>query len=227
MPPAEPPVCLRQVSRRFGHRPVLHDVSFTLATGDALLLMGRNGAGKTTLLRLVAGLLKPTNGSIERRGTVGLVAHAPMMYDALSARENLAFFARLHGITSRRAVEAALERLGLGAVMEQRIGTFSRGMLQRLAIARALIHDPDVLLLDEPLSGLDDAGAGAVLGVLGGVRARGRVLLVAAHQVAELASLASRVAFLVEGRLAEIEDLGGRDAAAVMARYRALVGRGA
>ncbi len=188
-----------------------------------MLLMGKNGAGKTTLLRLIAGLLKPTGGAVERRGSVGLVGHATMLYDALTARENLAFFARLHGVPSRGPVEELLERVGLTAAVDQQIATFSRGMLQRLTIARALLPDPDVLLLDEPLSGLDDAGTKIVLGVLSELQSRGRAMLIATHQIADLVPLGSHVGYLVRGRLAALEPLDGRDPMAVMDRYRTLV----
>lgn len=216
-------VSLRQVCRRFGHRQVLQDVSLSIPPGEVLLLMGKNGAGKTTLLRLIAGLLKPTSGRIEVQGSVAMVGHSTMLYDALTARENLAFFARLHGLSPATVVDAALDRVGLQAAMDQRIATYSRGMLQRLTIARALLPTPDVLLLDEPLSGLDDVGSRIVLTVLSEVRARGCAILIATHQIAELTPLGSWVGYLVRGRLAELEPLEGRDAASVMDRYRTVV----
>lgn len=216
-------VTLRGVSRRFGHRQVLQDVSLSVAPGEVLLLMGKNGAGKTTLLRLIAGLLKPTSGHIELRGSVAMVGHSTMLYDALTARENLAFFARLHGLPPATVVEAALDRVGLAAAMDQRIATYSRGMLQRLTIARALLPDPDVLLLDEPLSGLDSSGSVLVLTLLSDLRTSGCAILIATHQIAELTPLGSRVGYLVQGHLAELESLEGRDAATVMDRYRTLV----
>lgn len=216
-------VSLRQVSRRFGHRQVLQDVSLSIPPGEVLLLMGKNGAGKTTLLRLIAGLLKPTSGRIEVHGSVAMVGHSTMLYDALTARENLAFFARLHGLSPARVVDAALDRVGLQAAMDQRIATYSRGMLQRLTIARALLPTPDVLLLDEPLSGLDEVGSRIVLTVLSEVRARGCAIVIATHQIAELTPLGSRVGYLFQGRLAEVEPLEGRDAASVMDRYRTLI----
>ena len=120
MPPAEPVLAARDVSRRFGHRRVLSGVSLTLEPGDAVLLVGPNGAGKTTLLRVLAGLLRASGGSIERRGGVGMVAHASMLYDALTARENLRFFARLHGDNSDQRVDLLLEQMGLAARAEDR-----------------------------------------------------------------------------------------------------------
>ncbi|NIM52109.1 MAG: ATP-binding cassette domain-containing protein [Gemmatimonadales bacterium] len=222
MPSPDPVVAVRGVSRRFGHRWVVKDISFEVPPGEALLLVGGNGAGKTTLLRVIAGLLNPTAGAVERHAMAGMVAHHTMLYDALTARENLWFFARLHGVAERGRVDALLERLGLGSVAGERIAIFSRGMLQRLAIARALLHDPELLLLDEPLSGLDETAAQIVLDVVAELRARGGALVIATHQLAELVAVAARVGYIVSGRLAALEPVDGRDAASVMNRYREL-----
>jgi len=225
MPPAEPVLTARDVARRFGHRRVLAGVSLDLRPGDALLLVGPNGAGKTTLLRILAGLLRASGGGIERHGQVGMVAHASMLYDALTARENLEFFARLHGGVSRGRVEPLLERMGLAARADERVGAFSRGMTQRLAIARALLADPDILLLDEPLTGLDDASSEQVLAVLGELRTRGRALMIASHQLAELMGVVTAVGFLTRGELRGVEPIAGRDVAAITTRYREVTGR--
>jgi len=221
--PASPSIRVREVSRRFGHRWVVRKVSLDIVPGEAVMLIGGNGAGKTTLLRVLAGLLKPSKGTIELTGTVGMVAHHTMMYDALTARENLAFFARLHGVPRDEWLDHLLELLGLSHVAHERIGTFSRGMLQRLAIARSLLHRPDVLLLDEPLSGLDDAAAQVVLQVIQELKSRGASLVIATHQLVELVSVAERVGIMVQGALVALEPIEGRDAAAVVARYRELV----
>ncbi|HEX9579961.1 MAG TPA: ABC transporter ATP-binding protein [Gemmatimonadales bacterium] len=222
MPPAEPVLTAHGVSRRFGHRRVLHDVSLEIPRGQALLLVGPNGAGKTTLLRVMAGLLRPCAGSIERRGTVSLVGHHSMLYDVLSARENLRFFARLHRVPLARADEL-LEQLGLGSRADERVAVFSRGMTQRAAIARALLPDPDLLLLDEPLTGLDDASCGVVLRVLDGLRAQGRAMAIASHQLAGLMDVVTAVGFLKDGRLLAVEPRAGRAADAVVQRYRGLL----
>jgi ABC-type multidrug transport system ATPase subunit len=223
MPPAEPALAVEGVARRFGHRSVLSDISFDVSPGETLILMGQNGAGKTTLLRVIAGLLRPSAGAVRRLGTVGMVSHHSMMYDALSARENLAFFARLYGLEPGKRLEETLERVGLGRAMDQRVGTFSRGMVQRLAIARALLPEPAIVLLDEPLSGLDDAGARLLGGLLGEWAAGGRAVVVASHQLAQLVPVATRVGFLVRGRLAALEPLAGRSGDDVLRRYRELV----
>jgi heme exporter protein A len=211
------------VSKRFGHRWVLREVTMEVEQGEAVLLVGGNGAGKTTLLRVMSGLLKPNRGTIERFGTVGMVAHHTMMYDALTARENLAFFARLHGLPSDGRIDRLLELLGLTDFASERIVTFSRGMLQRLAIARALMPEPEVLLFDEPLTGLDDAASHVVLDVIEELEARRAALVIATHQLVELVGVATRVGFLVRGALAALEPIAGRDAGGVVSRYRELV----
>jgi heme exporter protein A len=226
MPPAEPVLVARDVVRRFGYRPVLTGVSFALAPGEALMLVGPNGAGKTTLLRVLAGLLRPGGGRIELRGRVGMVAHYSMLYDALTARENLRFFGRLHGGRSADRADELLALMGLADVGDQRAGAFSRGMTQRLAIARALLPDPEILLLDEPLTGLDDASLAKVVEVLGELKARGRALLIASHQLAELMGVITAVGILTRGRLQAVEPTGGRGVEAITARYREVV-RGA
>lgn len=226
MPPAEPVLAAHEVTRRFGHRRVLSGVNLTLRPGEGLLLVGPNGAGKTTLLRVLAGLLRTSAGRVERRGRVGMVAHASMLYDALTARENLRFFARLYSEGASQRVDPLLERMGLSARADDRVGAFSRGMTQRLAIARALLPDPDILLLDEPLTGLDDASSEKVLAVLGELRQRGCALVIASHQLAELMGVVTVVGFLVQGDLRLLEPTAGRDVAAITARYREVTGRG-
>jgi heme exporter protein A len=212
----------REVSRKFGHRHVVRDVSFEVRGGEFVLLVGHNGAGKTTLIRVLAGLLKPSKGTVTHTGDIGMVAHSSMLYDALTARENLAFYARLHDKNSPELVASLLEQMELAPHGDRRVGTFSRGMVQRLSIARALLPDPEVLLLDEPLTGLDDAASRIVRGVLADLQQRERAVVVATHQLAELVDLASSVGFLVRGRLEAIEQIAGRSADEVMARYREL-----
>lgn len=217
------PLRVNSVSKRFGHRWVLRNVSLEVEPGEAVLLVGGNGAGKTTLLRVMAGLLQPNRGSIERTGAVGMVAHHTMMYDALTARENLAFFARLHGLPKDGREDRLLELLGLAEFAGERIVTFSRGMLQRLAIARSLMHEPDVMLFDEPLTGLDDAASHIVLDVIAELEARRAALVIASHQLVELVGVAARVGFMVQGELVALEPIAGRDAGDVVSRYRELV----
>jgi heme exporter protein A len=225
MPRAEPVLVARDISRRYGHRWVLTGVTLEISQGQAILLVGPNGAGKTTLLRIFAGLLRASTGRVERRGSVSMVAHHSMLYDVLTARENLRFFGRLHRVGAGRA-DGLLERLGLSARADERVAAYSRGMTQRAAIARALLPDPDLLLLDEPFTGLDDASCRVVLDVLADLRDRGRAMAIASHQVAELMDLVTTVGFLKDGRLVALEPVAGRGTDEVLARYRSLLVRG-
>src|SRR5258706_113098 len=158
--------------KSFGLRPALRDVNFNVASGSIVALLGPNGSGKTTLLRLLSGLSRPTAGSITVggwnlpreaaavRAQLGVVAHLPLLYDDLTAAENLHFFAQLYGLQQPASrIATVLDRVGLTRRANELVRTFSRGMQQRLAIARAILHNPAVLLLDEPYTGLDVSGA--------------------------------------------------------------------
>ncbi len=227
MTPTEACVTAQDVSWRVGYRWIVTQISLEARRGEVTLLVGGNGSGKTTLLRLLSGLVKPTVGTVIRRTSVGLVAHQSMLYDALSGRENLAFVSRLQAVYDPARVEALLERMGLSRAADQRIATYSRGMLQRLAIARALLGEPELLLLDEPLTGLDENGIRIVREVISERCAKGNALVIATHQLVELVDLAASVGYLVSGRLAALEPVDGRDAGAIMARYHELVANGA
>ena len=205
------------VIRRFGYRTVLAGVSLSLRRGEVLLLVGPNGAGKTTLLRVLAGLLRPATGHVERHGAIGMVAHDAMLYPALSGRANLRFFARLHGIADLGRVDAVLEQVGLSRRADDRVGTFSRGMLQRVAIARALVHEPELLLFDEPLSGLDAAASRTLVELLASFRERGTAMIIVSHEMERLGRVATHIVRLAAGRLGPVESLTGRDAGAVFA----------
>jgi heme exporter protein A len=181
----------RQIEKRFGDKRVLKGIDLDVAAGDFLLVTGPNGAGKTTLLRLLAGLYAPSAGELEvaaERGRIGFVAHEPLVYRELTALENLDLFGRLYRVPERRErIGMLLERFGLWDARAERAGTFSRGMLQRLALCRALLHDPELLLLDEPFAGLDDQGGDLVADEL----TAPRTVVVAAHRPARLESLAT------------------------------------
>jgi ABC-type multidrug transport system ATPase subunit len=174
----------RGLARRFGDKRALEPVDFELARGGFLVVTGPNGSGKTTLLRLCAGLLIPTAGELEvdaERGQVGYLAHEPLVYRELTAIENLDLYGRLYRVPERRErIGMLLERFGLWEARAERTGAYSRGMLQRLALCRALLHDPELLILDEPGNALDEAGEELLERELEELR-RERTLLVASH----------------------------------------------
>ncbi|HUN78492.1 MAG TPA: ABC transporter ATP-binding protein, partial [Solirubrobacteraceae bacterium] len=167
------------LTRHYGERVALGDVSLSLDTGRALLVLGPNGAGKTTLLRLLAALLRPHAGSARVlgaelpgeawrvRGRIGLLGHEPLLYRELTAAENLRYHARLHGVAAEREREV-LDAVGISRRAQEPVRTLSRGMVQRVAVARAVLHDPELLLLDEPRANLDPAGSELVAPLIHG-----------------------------------------------------------
>jgi len=183
----DPAVALHGAGRRYGERPALRDVSLELAAGQTLVVFGPNGAGKTTLLRMLATLLRPHAGEVRVlgrilpddgyavRGRIGFLGHEPLLYRELSGRENLRFHARLHGVGSER-VEAVLAAVGMDRRAGDPVAELSRGMVQRLAVARAVLHEPELLLLDEPLANLDPAAQAQVAPLIGAGSGRTRVL---------------------------------------------------
>lgn len=174
-------------------------MNLSIFHGDVVAVLGPNGAGKTTLLKMLAGLMQPNEGEIERHGSVYAVMHDTMLYETLTASENLVFAARLVGSVDSQRITELLDMVGLDQWHNERVLTFSRGMKQRLSIARALLHDPDVLLLDEPLSSLDEQGCSLVFELLNGLGGRKRAAVVVTHQIDRFLSSASAVGFLVGG----------------------------
>jgi heme exporter protein A len=176
----------RALGRRFGDKRALAAVDVDLEAGDFLLVTGPNGSGKTTLLRLFAGLLVPTSGELDvrtDRARVGLLAHDPLVYRELTPLENLDLYGRLYRIPERRErIGMLLERFGLWAARGELTADLSRGMLQRLALCRTLLHEPDLLLLDEPFSALDASGAELLLDELDRRQRPPRTIVVASHQ---------------------------------------------
>ena len=188
-----------KLEKRYGSKRVLRGVDLDVARGGFAVVTGPNGSGKTTLLRLVAGLLAPSGGELEvrvDRSAIGFLSHEPLVYRELTPIENLQLFGRLYRIPERgERIGMLLERFGLWDVRRDRAGTFSRGMLQRLALCRTLLHDPELLLLDEPFTSLDSDGAALLERELVEMRER-RTLLVATHDPARLEPLqTTRLAF--------------------------------
>ena len=187
-------IAARKLGRTYGAKHVIRDLDLDVDRGSFLLLTGPNGSGKTTLLRLIAGLLVPTAGELDvdaARERIGFLGHEPLVYRELTALENLDLYGRLYRVPERRErMGMLLERFGLWEARNQRADSFSRGMLQRLALCRTLLHEPSLLLLDEPYSGLDTEGAELLDRELAERRARA-TFLVATHDPERLASLAT------------------------------------
>jgi len=206
----------RGLEKRFGPLVALHPLDLELAPGAALAVLGPNGAGKSTLLRLLAGLARPSAGTIEiqsearsraeRRGSVGLVGHASFLTPTLTTRENLLLAAKLYGLAAPAECAArALVDGELEAVAERRAGALSRGLAQRAAIARALLHDPKLVLLDEPWTGLDTRAAARLSTRLEAEKRAGRTLVVVTHDLGRVVGLAERALVLARGRAAWLE----------------------
>jgi len=190
------------VWKYFGDYPALRGASLEVARGACVALIGRNGAGKTTLLRILASLSKPSKGTIAIDGRIGYLGHGIGVYDDLSALENLTLFGRLAGVAGPKAsANAALEQVGLSRVKDGLAREFSRGMRQRLAIARAFLHTPELLLLDEPFTSLDDRAIAVLQKLLADARSRGSTIIMSTHQIREAMELASDVALLERGRM--------------------------
>ena len=207
-----------EVSRNFGRRRALNRVSITCSAGEIVALLGANGAGKSTLLLIAATLLDPTSGEVRYgqhtartagaplRARIGLLAHDLYVYPELSAAENLRFFARLYRLPAvERSVNDALERALLGDRRDDPVSGFSRGMRQRLAIERALLHSPRLVLLDEPFTGLDDAAVTMLNTRLAALRSAGCIVLVTTHDLEAIEGIIDRAVVLAGGRLSAID----------------------
>lgn len=202
--------------KQYGFNPVLRGVNLHVPPGAFVTLVGPNGAGKSTLMRIVATLLKPTAGEVKIGGWtmpqfsdrvrqhIGLVSHQTLLYGDLTAAENLIFFAKLYRLDNREErVAAALKRVGLAARQRDAVRTFSRGMMQRLTIARATLHEPDVLLLDEPYTGLDQDASALLDSLLRRESENGRTILMITHDLVHGLNLCDRVAILSRGKIVQ------------------------
>ncbi len=207
-------IVVRNLVKRFGPKTVLQRLDFRVETGEFVALLGPNGAGKTTFLRILASLARPTLGLVQIAGRqlpheaaavrrrLGVVSHQPLLYGELSAEENLRFYGRMYAVPRLEArLAEVLELVGLFPRRDEPVRTFSRGMQQRLAIGRAVLHDPDVLLLDEPHTGLDQDASEMLDAVLRQVSARGRTVVITSHDLVRVADLASRFDVLSRGSI--------------------------
>ena len=215
-------------------------VDLSIRAGECLALFGPNGAGKTTLLRLLAGLLRPTSGEVRlmgtqltnsaatERGRVGLISHQSMLYDVLTVAENIEFAAKLHGVADlRSATSQAVARLGLQGRELTPVRALSRGWQQRVSIARAIVHQPALVLLDEPYTGLDVAGARALTDLLRSLREDGAALALVTHSVEEGLALSTHAAIIMEGTIRRFDDTAELNPQTYAADYRQLALEGA
>ena len=211
MPSPEAPLLeARGLAHRFGRTAVLAGVDLTLRAGEVLLILGANGAGKSTLLRALAGLARPDAGTVrvggvavrEARARIGYLAHDTLLYDDLTVHENLVFTARLHGGIDDAELEGAIERVGLVVQRDRLVRHLSRGQRQRAALARALLHRPDLLLFDEPYTGLDAESVAALTATLRAGAAEGRTVVIVGHHPEEGWEAVTRLGVLARGRWA-------------------------
>lgn len=212
-------VTLEDVTKLFGRFAALRGVSAEFRAGCLYAVLGENGAGKSTLLRMMAGLAQPTRGDVRIFGEpprespqrLGYMGHASFLYDELDAHENLRYFAGLYGVRDATVWDKALAQVGLDPELARRVGDYSQGMRQRLSLARAVLHGPDLLLLDEPFSNLDAGSAAAMAQLLGKMRDAGRTIFVVTHQPAHLAEVADESITLAGGVITS-RGVGGRRA---------------
>lgn len=210
----KPLIVVNNLYKRYGRKNVLKGIDLTVAEGEVMALLGANGAGKTTLMRIVAGLVKPNRGDValsgvslnkagaELRRYIGLVSHLPLLYDNLSGWENLAFFARMYDMQQPDdRIEAVLRAVDLWQRRRDLVRTYSRGMIQRLAIARAILHDPPVLLLDEPDTGLDQGSSQMLHDLIRRLGATNRAILLTTHNLDRALEWADSISLLSDGKI--------------------------
>ena len=231
----EPVIEAEHVGKSFGRTPVLRDVNLRLAGGEVVAMFGANGAGKSTLLRLLATLYRPSSGALRlfgradfgpsTRRRIGLLAHQSFLYPDLSARENLIFYSRMYRLPRPEgAADRWLARVALDDVGSRPVRFFSRGMEQRLALARALLHEPELLLLDEPWSGLDAGAADLLTTLLTSLRRDGRSVVASTHDFERGLAIADRAVILHRGRVEWEAPVGGGSRETVDAVYRRVTG---
>lgn len=215
-PHAPPVIVLENLVKFFGRFAALRGISASFAPGRLYVVLGDNGAGKSTLLRVVAGLMEPSQGTCTLLGAkkirgvahrVGYMGHAPLLYDELSGMENLRYFARLYGIHDDEVSRDAMRMVGLDPDLSRRVGQYSQGMRQRLSLSRAVLHDPELILLDEPFSNVDVHSAHDMAAVLGRVRDQGKTIFVVTHQAALMEGVADEFVHMAAGQIVSHEEV--------------------
>ena len=213
-PSNEPAIRLSEIAKHFGRFAALRGITADFAPGKLYVILGENGAGKSTLLRIVTGLLAPTRGKVsvlrseDLRSVamrVGYMGHAPLLYDEMDAIENMRYFAGLYGICDDGRCADALRRVGLDPKLTRRVGQYSQGMRQRTSLARAIVHDPELLLLDEPFSNVDVASAREMSRLLGVMRDGGKTIFVVTHQAPVMEPVCDEAVLISAGRIAARE----------------------
>jgi heme exporter protein A len=228
-------VATEKLSRVFGSRRAVDDVTLSVRAGECLALFGPNGAGKTTLLRVLGGLLRPTSGKAsigdallpggpDVRRRIGVISHHTLLYDALTARENVEFAARLYGASDPRdRAEEALDAMQILDRADAPVRSLSRGMRQRVSVARATVHEPDVVLADEPFTGLDVVGARALASLLSSLREKGAALILVTHNLDEGLALATSAAIINRGRVVRQESRHALNPSSFAGEYHDIV----
>jgi ABC-type multidrug transport system ATPase subunit len=212
---SQPAIRLFEITKHFGRFAALRGITADFAPGKLYVILGENGAGKSTLLRIVTGLLEATRGTVSVLGSedlravsmrVGYMGHAPLLYDEMDAMENLRYFAGLYGIRDDATCADALRRVGLDPGLKRRVGQYSQGMRQRTSLARAIVHDPELLLLDEPFSNVDVASAREMSRLLGVMRDHGKTIFVVTHQAPVMEPVCDDSVLIRAGRIAAREN---------------------
>ena len=229
-------ITVRKLVKRFGLKSVLRGMDFSVDSGEFVAILGPNGAGKTTFLRILASLSRPTLGAVTIAGyslpsqaaavrrRLGVVSHLPLLYGDLTAEENLCFYARMYNLSEvEKRITDVLDLVGLSSRRRDLVRTFSRGMQQRLAIGRAVLHEPEVMLFDEPHTGLDQDACQMLDNVLREVAARGRTVVMTSHDLARVADLASRFDVLSRGVIAASVQRSEIEPNSLLAFYRQVI----
>jgi len=214
--PTQPVIVLQNLVKFFGRFAALRDISDSFAPARLYVVVGDNGAGKSTLLRVIAGLMQPSQGSVTLLGArnvrdvaqrIGYMGHAPLLYDELDGMENLRYFAGLYGLSEDSVCSQAMQQVGLDPELERRVGQYSQGMRQRLSLARAVLHDPELMLLDEPFSNVDVHSARDMAAVLGRVRDQGKTIFVVTHQAPLMEPVADEFVHMAAGQIVARETM--------------------